>query len=96
MLCRVRELIAVRKACPVIGRARWEPLDGGDPAVFAHRARADGDGDALLFLHNLSDSPRRAAPAGIDLAGAGAVWASGDDPMELEPFGYRWLRLRGG
>ncbi len=92
-LCRVRRLIAARKACPVIGRSDWEPLDAGDPAVFAHRASADGE--AMLFLHNLSPSPRTAELAGVDLSDAEPVWASGDDPLALEPYGYRWLRLRG-
>ena len=95
-------LIRVRKQCPEIGWGRWEILDSGDPAVFAHCC-SFGEG-TVLAVHNLAD---REAEVRIELkSGSREPWVEilGEQPhsvvdgsktMKLAPYGYRWIRVGG-
>jgi maltose alpha-D-glucosyltransferase / alpha-amylase len=95
-------LIRARKQCPEIGWGSWEIPETGDPAVLAHCCSfREG---TVLAVHNLAD---RAAAVRIDLGkGSGEPWVEilGDRPfavvdgkkaIELEPYGYRWIRVGG-
>jgi maltose alpha-D-glucosyltransferase/alpha-amylase len=93
-------LIRVRRQCPEIGWGSWEILDAGDPAVFALCCTFN-DG-SVITVHNLAD---RKASVRLDFDGERTEplfellgdkpyeLIDADQPIELEPFGYRWFRL---
>jgi maltose alpha-D-glucosyltransferase / alpha-amylase len=95
-------LIRARKQCPEIGWGSWEILETGDPAVFAHRCSFRGG--TVLAVHNLAG---REAVARVDLGkDSGGPWVEilgdepyaivdGRQPIELKPYGYRWIRVGG-
>jgi maltose alpha-D-glucosyltransferase/alpha-amylase len=97
----MERLIRRRRECPELGWARWTVLDAGHAAVLAHRA--DWEGSTILAVHSFAGErleARLSLEAGIeeavDLLGdrhlvpddGGAVI------VPLEPYGYRWFRLR--
>jgi maltose alpha-D-glucosyltransferase/alpha-amylase len=96
--------IRARKELPELGWGAWRVLDADRPGVLAHRC--DWHGQGVVVLHNFG--PER-VQAGVDLgddAEAGGPMAEilGDQdydpakagqPLALEGFGYRWLRLPG-
>ncbi len=96
----MERMIRTRKECPELGWGRWRILDAGEPAVFAHRCEwADS---VVVAAHNLSE---RALEVELDvgkdvrrvedvLRGEHRDHDGGALPLELEPYGYRWLRLR--
>jgi trehalose synthase len=97
----MERLIRRRRECPELGWGRWTVLDAGHAAVLAHRA--DWEGSTILAVHSFAGErleARLSLEAGIeqavDLLGdrhlvpddGGAV------TVPLEPYGYRWFRLR--
>jgi hypothetical protein len=102
LLTWFERLIRRRKECPELGWGAFRLLETPQAAVFAHRC--DWDGSAVLALHNLSGRPvsthvtvdDHGALAGIvDLfrTEEHELGAGGRLDIELEPYGFRWLRL---
>jgi maltose alpha-D-glucosyltransferase/alpha-amylase len=96
-------LIRARRECGEIGADVWQALDLGDDAVLG--LRYDGDDSSVIVVNNLSG--RRISIA-LGLSEEEAKTATdllADrryeplDPagpkMRIEPYGFRWLRVRG-
>jgi maltose alpha-D-glucosyltransferase/alpha-amylase len=96
-------LIRARKESGAIGTGVWTSLETGSDAVLA--LRHDADDVCILTLVNLSDEPQK---INLDLTdeeiGAATelfedslypVFRKGKKTMTLNPYGYRWIRLRG-
>jgi glycosidase len=103
LLSSMARLIRMRKECPEIGWGRSELLDSGARAVLAERF--DWAGRTLLVLHNLAGEPNKARLRLEDCAdweGVSVVFGAGDAPtvrdrtieLELDSYGYCWLRVR--
>lgn len=88
------------RECAEIGSGEHTMFDVDPPHVLAHRAT--GESGSMLFLHNLADEPCRVA-VGVPADQPGrplSVLADGDYPenvdlgaIELNGYGYRWIRL---
>jgi maltose alpha-D-glucosyltransferase/alpha-amylase len=97
-----QQLIGVVRECPEIGTGACQVVDvGAPPSVLIHRF--DGPAGAVLLMHNLADIAVT-VDVGRDQAGPGRPWevfADGAYPrparaltgIELNGWGYRWLRL---
>jgi maltose alpha-D-glucosyltransferase/alpha-amylase len=98
-------IIRMRKEVPEVGWGDFEVLPVRDPAVLA--MRYDWRNNSVLFVHNLSDTPREVAfatglegPEGrllVNLLSENHSRA-GDDgkhTLVLEPYAYRWFRVGG-
>ncbi len=95
-------LIRRRRECPEIGFGDLEILAAGVPSVLAHRC--DWEGSTIVAVHELGGKAVTVALAldGPDDADAlvdlfsGDVYAlnSGHVELDLEPHGFRWLRVR--
>jgi maltose alpha-D-glucosyltransferase/alpha-amylase len=98
------QLIGAVRECPEIGVGTWTVLDIPDtPSVLVHRF--DAPEGSILLLHNLAD-----VPVAVNVGrqpGVDRVWemfADGPYPrptttlrgLELNGWGYRWIRLRRG
>lgn len=103
LLSWMQALIRTRKECPEIGRGKFQLIDAGHPAVLAHRF--DWSDEAVIILHNFGEAPASVRldqchdkdRQTIDLFGENRFHqVSLDEPLELEPYGYRWLRVGGG
>jgi trehalose synthase len=97
----MERLIRRRRECPELGWGRCSLLDAGNRAVLAHRA--DWGGSTVLAVHSFADERlevRLALETGIeeavDLLDSGhiAPAADGSLTVPLDPYGYRWFRLR--
>jgi maltose alpha-D-glucosyltransferase/alpha-amylase len=102
LLTWFERLIRRRKECPELGWGTFTQLETAEAAVFAHRC--DWDGSGVLALHNLSG---RAVSTAVtledhaDLSGVVDLFRreapepgpDGRLEVELEPYGFRWLRL---
>jgi maltose alpha-D-glucosyltransferase/alpha-amylase len=96
----MERLIRRRHECPELGWGRAALLHVDEPAVLAHRC--DWQGDAVVALHSFAGRPVEIAvpvgdvEAGVDLFANEELRAESDGSLaiELEPYGYRWLRLR--
>jgi trehalose synthase len=94
----MERLIRRRRECPELGWGDWTLLAQDDPAVFAHRA--DWDGTTIVAMHNLAGRATEATLALdaegvlVDLLGADELAVDGTLALPLEPYGYRWFRLR--
>jgi maltose alpha-D-glucosyltransferase/alpha-amylase len=95
--------IRTRKELPELGWGAWRVLETDQPAVLAHRC--DWQGQGVLVLHNLG--PER-VQVGVEMGdietGGPMAELLGDQrygpaktgqPLALDGFGYRWLRLPG-
>jgi maltose alpha-D-glucosyltransferase/alpha-amylase len=95
--------IRTRKELPELGWGAWRVLETDQPAVLAHRC--DWQGQGVLVLHNLG--PER-VQVGVEMGdietGGPMAELLGDQrygpaktgqPLALDEFGYRWLRLPG-
>jgi maltose alpha-D-glucosyltransferase/alpha-amylase len=90
-------MIRVRHEAPEIGAGNWQTLPLRSPSVLA--LRYDLDGSSLITLHNLDGEPRD-----VSLSADGRLLSLFDDEtsngrngthtLRLEPFGYRWYRVR--
>jgi trehalose synthase len=95
----MERLIRRRRECPEFGWGTWALLDAGDDAVFAHRC--DWEDSTVVAVHNLAG---REASARLVLGGEGELvdlfededhgLDAGEVRLELDPYGYRWFRLR--
>jgi glycosidase len=102
LLTWFERLIRRRKECPELGWGTFRQLRTPDAAVFAHRC--DWDGSAVLALHNLSgravsthvtveDHARLAGVVDLFRPADPGLAPDGRLEVELEPYGFRWLRL---
>lgn len=96
-----KTLVAARRSCPEIGSGSWSVLDTGSPSVLAHQCVwKDG---TVVMVHNLS---REMQPIALDLRDHRRVTVQpifgppdicepepGVCAVEVEPYGYRWLRV---
>jgi len=90
-------MIRVRHQTPEVGAGSWRMLPVRSPSVLA--LRHDLDGSTLITLHNLDGQPhdvsvsadRRLLSLFDDETSNGR---NGTHRIRLEPFGYRWYRLR--
>jgi maltose alpha-D-glucosyltransferase/alpha-amylase len=100
----IKQMIAARKANPVLGWGRYQFLPTGNPAILATLRQTDQA--AILGLHNLSDSDQTMA---LDLADFADhvphdVLNRAPNPLpaitadiytiNLKPFDYYWLKLK--
>jgi maltose alpha-D-glucosyltransferase/alpha-amylase len=96
--------IRTRKELPELGWGAWQVLDTDHPGILAHRC--DWQGRGVVVLHNLHPDPVEVTVAlGDDVEPGRAMadlFADGrydrattGEPVALERFGYRWLRLPG-
>ena len=87
--------IRARKEFPEFGTGPWEPVATGTHHALALRYGSD-DGAALV-VHNLSGEPRRArvrTGSKVEEVFANRRYdAPGPASLELDPYGYRWLRV---
>ncbi|SDL18554.1 maltose alpha-D-glucosyltransferase/ alpha-amylase [Nonomuraea maritima] len=93
-------LIERYRECPELAWGECTVLDGGHPAVFAHRC--DADGATVVVAHNLCDTAQDVVLKLDGLAGSrltdllvdGTVTVAQDDTVRvpLGPHGCRWLR----
>ncbi|HKP99846.1 MAG TPA: hypothetical protein VJ735_05900 [Actinomycetes bacterium] len=93
--------VRARKELPELGWGTWRVLDTDQPSVLAHRC--DWRGRGVLVLHNLGPEAVRVAvefddakpdrPLAEVLANRHGDPAEAGRPLELDGFGYRWLRL---
>ena len=95
----------MRKEVPEVGWGDFEILSVRNPAVLA--MRYDWRNNSVLFVHNLSDTPREVAfstglPAGegrslVNLLAENHSQAAEDGKhhLLLEAYGYRWYRVGG-
>jgi maltose alpha-D-glucosyltransferase/alpha-amylase len=95
-------LIRTRKACPEIGWGTFQLLDAGASSLFAQRF--DWGDRSTILLHNLAGKREHARlrfdrcedwAHFHDLLGDGDAELSQDKRLELDldPYGYRWLRV---
>lgn len=94
----IRHMIAVRQERLAFGRGEFEWLDLSNPHIAGFRRTFDGE--AILSIHNLSDSQQRIAlkmeepvKALTDVLSQ-RLLNSGKEGIELElaPFQYLWLK----
>ena len=97
----MERLIRRRRECPELGWGRCTLLDAGHPAVLAHRA--DWQGSTVVALHAFAgDRLEVALDVGEELEQAVDLHtdhhltpdADGRLTVTLEPYGFRWFRLR--
>jgi len=104
LLSLMRRLIAIRKEHPAFGRGDLRFLQPDNKAVLAFVRSYEGE--TLLCVHNLSETPQTVAldvrscvPTGPveleDLLGGEtlAPWEGGVGELALGRYGYRWLRV---
>lgn len=101
LLQHLRRLIARYRASAEIGWGAFEVLEQDQKAVFAHSMRSDLG--RFVALHNFAENPVTVTfalddePEGarlVDLLGPGSVdLDDGRATVELEAYGYRWLRV---
>ena len=105
MLNWTERIVRMRKEVPEVGWGEFEVLPVRDPAVLV--MRYDWRNNSVLFVHNLSDTPREVAFA-TGLSGEeGRVLVNllsenhsqaaedGRHTLLLEGYGYRWYRVGG-
>ena len=105
MLNWTERIVRMRKEVPEIGWGEYEVLPVRDPAILA--VRYDWRNNSVLFVHNLSDTPREVALS-TGLAGPeGRVLINlltenhsnaaedGKHHVLLEAYAYRWYRVGG-
>lgn len=98
----VERKIRMRRECPEISWGSWTILDPDAPGGLV--MRYDWAGHALVIIHNFTSGSRVATLA----AAAGGrkltdlLWTNdsradenGRHAVQLEPYGYRWFRIRG-
>jgi maltose alpha-D-glucosyltransferase / alpha-amylase len=105
MLNWTERIVRMRKEVPEVGWGEYEVLPVRDPAILA--VRYDWRNNSVLFVHNLSDTPREVAlstglagPEGrvlINLLTENHSHAAEDGKHHvlLEAYAYRWYRVGG-
>jgi len=101
LLSWMERIVRRRRECPELGWGRFGLLDSGHPAVLAHRA--DWEGSTVVAVHSFAGErleARLRLEAGVedvvDLLEEGDLVpdAEGAVTVPVEPYGYRWFRLR--
>ncbi len=98
----VQRLVDVRQSCPEVGWGKCSLVETDNPAVLAHRLTWEGN--VALMLHNFGSEPCRArlvAAGGETDTALNDIFANRlyepvrrqDGALELDGYGYRWLRL---
>ncbi|KRF28265.1 alpha-amylase family protein [Phycicoccus sp. Soil802] len=99
----MRGLIAAYRTCPELGWGTFEVLPQPDHAVLAHRSAWEDA--AVIAVHNLGAEPREVALTVadgevllVDLLQAGEQRTDerGRVTLELDGYGFRWLRVHHG
>lgn len=99
----MERLIRRRSECPEFGWGEWQLIATAEPALFAHRC--DWEGSTVIAVHNLSS---RACTTTLEISEPddceGLIDLLGDRdevPLEagglqldLDPYAYRWFRVR--
>jgi maltose alpha-D-glucosyltransferase/alpha-amylase len=103
ILNHVERLIRTYKQCPALGWARPNLIRTDQPSVLAHRS--EWRSECVVVLHNLAESPcvvRLKTTVGrgerlVELISDGDYVPVErlDQPLLLEGYGYRWLRVDG-
>jgi maltose alpha-D-glucosyltransferase/alpha-amylase len=105
MLNWTERLIRMRKEVPEVGWGDFEIMPLRDPAVLI--LRYDWRNNSVLFVHNLSDTPREIVfgtglegPEGRLLVNLltenhSRAGRDGKHRLLLEGYGYRWFRVGG-
>ncbi len=97
----MERLIRRRRECPELGWGRCTLLEAGHAAVLAHRA--DWDGSTILAVHSFADERLEVrlglepeVEEAVDLLADGQLVPDADGALTvpLDPYGYRWFRLR--
>ncbi len=102
LLAWFERMLHTLRECPEVGVGRHTAMTVGPAHVLVHQV-THGSG-ALLLLHNLGRTPARVdVRAEVEVDGP-VLELFGDQDygepdlaaLELAPYGYRWIRLRGG
>ena len=96
----VTGLVHARRDAPELGLGTSRLLENDPAGVFAHRC--DWQGSTVFTVHNLADEPAVAElDLGEDVTGADDLLElrehdvrDGRLRVELDGYGYRWLRAR--
>jgi trehalose synthase len=99
----VRELVRFYRECPELGWGTFTALDCELPGIFAHRS--DWEDRCVIAVHNLSAEPatvtltlsgvtKRQQLYDVLRPGGTVVNAKGAFTVDLEGYGYRWLRYQ--
>jgi maltose alpha-D-glucosyltransferase / alpha-amylase len=102
LLVWFERMLHTLRECPEVGAGRHTAMTVGPAHVLVHQV-THGRG-ALLLLHNLGRTPARVdvrtevevdGPV-LELFGDRDYGVPDLAALELAPYGYRWIRLRGG
>jgi glycosidase len=99
----VRHLVRCYRECPELGWGTFSSMECAEAAVFAHRS--DWEDRTIIAVHNLSPRPitveltldgstRRTTLHGVLEPGTTPVDAQGRFSVDLDGYGYRWLRYQ--
>jgi maltose alpha-D-glucosyltransferase / alpha-amylase len=98
----MERMVRRRRETPELGWGEVSVLDSGEKAVLVHRSQWEGRN--VVVAHNLGPDPvtvtvrPETGPGAVvdllDRDGA-AGQMDGELRIELDPFGYRWLRIDG-
>ncbi len=96
--------IRTRKDCPEFGWGKWQLIETENKSVFAHRC--EWNKSVVVAIHNLADE---ACTVKLDLGESDAEYlidllsdrqyqpiVGSSYTVELQGYGYRWLRVGGG
>jgi maltose alpha-D-glucosyltransferase/alpha-amylase len=98
----VQHAIQVRRRCPEFGWGSYQVMESGAEAVLAHRC--EWEGSTLIAVHNLSkDAAEVRLDLGAEVERAVVLLGGRNDEaveaptcrLQLEAYGYRWLRVGG-
>ena len=95
----MQRAVRARAECPEFGTGGWDVIGGRDPSVLALRYMAGEV--SMIAVHNLAGERRRTALRGAakkggtrrELFGNRRYDDEGSPTLELDPYGYRWLRF---
>jgi maltose alpha-D-glucosyltransferase/alpha-amylase len=92
----VERAIVARAEVPGFGTGTWEGLETGTASVMALRFRHLDQ--RTVTVHNLGGRKRRVSVEGVegawDVLGNRRYEPPATDELEIDAYGYRWLRLR--
>jgi maltose alpha-D-glucosyltransferase/alpha-amylase len=100
LLLWFERMLHTRRECGEIGIGEHHVIEVESRHVFAHRA--DAASGSILFVHNLADRPARVRlpDQGDDDGQPVEVFSDREytdldlEDLELDGYGYRWIRLR--
>lgn len=102
LLSWMKKAISVRRQCPEFGAGEFELIETGDAHTLAHRCTWDGQ--TLIAIHNFANKKASVTldfgspdDGVVDLLGDQEyvpVDNNGEHEVKLEPYGYRWFRVR--